>query len=546
MKMLQGKRRRVVAAALIVVVVIAALYPLLQSGILNWTPATEPTALTPEEIRKWPPLCVITQRDVDFTVLQDVMFILTHYSVFMSPVFEEVFGKQAKSQAYLMRQSLETIFAFLAVPKDQIPQWATQMIEQEINAGTYNYAVFNDIYNKLIQDPQYTYLQEPQQKEQLLKVAIEGIIKALGDPFAYYFTPEIWQLGIAQQSMGTYRGLGVTTDKNEDGAIVLTTVMSGSPAEKAGLKPGDIILAVDGKSTADCTINQFILHIKTRTNPVMKLTVQRGGTDEIVQITVKMEEIKVQNLFTWPGVELPDGRGSTATKVPYLVPLQDKDKTPHPEILYIKITEFTIQVATDLKYVLENLDMSQFEGVIVDLRENPGGLLSSIVDITDYFLPGNQLMVTSRDADGTVTEYRQDKYNFIPPDMPVAILVDKNSASGSEVFAAAMRDNGRGVIIGRDERTAGKGSVNRYFELRKGTYGGLYVSIGLWYSPAGEFIETQDLDGDGYFETGGIKPDMVVKWTNDDYIENQKEPAWYDPTVFAAIDYVTKTGVGKP
>lgn len=495
--------------------------------------------LTEEYVKSLPPLCPKQEiKDVDLTVLKDVDFVIRHYSVFTSPIFKDTFGETLKDQAYLMRAARDTLFTgFLSVPLDQIPLWAIRWIEEEIESGRYDYQVFNRIYQELIKDPQYAYLKDSSQKEKLLKVMIEGMIKALEDPFTHYYTPEQWILSEQGSIEGRYRGLGVSLGKNERGEIAISSVSPGSPAEKAGLKPGDAILAVDEKSTLECTTSQFIVHVKTREDPKMNLIIRRKLTDKLERIEVVMESIRVQDLFTGPGVDLPDNRGSTAENLPFYYPLRDKEKREYPEICYIKIKEFTLQAAIDLRYVLSNLDWTRFKGIIIDLRGNPGGRLDSIVYCVDYFLPGDELITATKYTDGTVSEIRYNQWNLVPKDMPLVILVDKNSASGAELCPAALRDNGRAIIISQDERTAGKGSVNNHFTLRKGEYGALYVSIGLWYTPSGEMIEKMDLDKDGYYEIGGLKPDILVQWTDGDIMENQRSPAWYDPTVFRAIEW---------
>lgn len=527
-------------------------------------PTTTPTQLTEEYIETLPPFCPREEiQDIDLTVLKDVVSILEDNSVFMSPVFEQTFGRTAKDQAYLMRKARDTIFSgFLGIPPDQIPQWARDWIEAEISSGNYDYEVFNRIYQELIQDPQYEYLEDSSQKEKLLKVSIEGMINALEDPFTSYIPRDYWKTSEQGSLEGRYQGVGIGVAKNERGEIAISSVSPGSPAEKAGLKPGDAILAVDGKSTLECSTTEFVLrikarrdaiisttirigpfvrHIEIREEPTLTLIVRRKLSDRLEEVQVTMEEVKVQALYTGPGVELPDDRGSTAKNLPYYYPLQDREKEEHPEILYIFTKEFTHQMAMDLKHVLENLDLKNFKGVIVDVRGNSGGRIDALIYCVDYFLPGDELITTMKYADGTKIEHRYNKWNLVPEDIPVVILVDKDSASGAELLPAALRDNGRAVIISKDERTMGKGSINYHFPLRDGEYGALYVSIGLWYTPSGQMIEAQDLDHDGYYEIGGITPDILVEWTDEDIVENQRNPAFYDPTLFRAIEYLSES-----
>ncbi len=527
-----------IASVLLIAVV---LLPGCRASVATPTPLPA-NELNEKYIKSLPPLCPKEEiKDIDFTVLKDVDSIIRNYSVFTSPVFKDVFGQTLKDQAYLMRAARDTLFTgFLSVPQDQIPPIIIQWVEEEINSRRYDYNVFNKIYQELIKDPQYKYLGDPSQKEKLLKVMIEGMIKALGDPFTTYLDRECWILSEQGSSAGTYRGMGIGLSKNERGEVAINSVSKGSPAEKAGLLPGDAILAVDEKSVLDCSIAQFSVHIKTRQNPVMELIVRRKLTDKIERAKVVLETIRVRELFSGPGVDLPDNRGSTAENLPLYFPLRDREGKGHSEILYIQIKEFTAQMASDLGYVLRNTDMTKFRGIIIDLRDNPGGRLDSIIYSVDYFLPGNELITTTRYADGSKTEYRFNQFNLVPEDMPIAILVDKDSASGAELFPSALRDNGRAIILSKDETTAGKGSVNNHFTLRKGEYGALYVSIGLWYTPSGQMIEKMDLDRDGYYEVGGLKPDIKVDWTDEDIIENQRNPAYYDPTIFKAIEWLQK------
>jgi carboxyl-terminal processing protease len=508
--------------------------------------------LTDEYIQSLPPLYQKTEiPEVDLKILlEKIETIIATESVFTSPYFKDVFGGILKDRAHLMRAARNTMFSgFLALPKDQIPQWAIDWVEEEISSHRYDYGVFNRIYQKLVKDPRYQYLKDSSQKEKLLKVMTEGIIKSIGDPFAGYIPQEVWLLSNKENRfLGRYRGLGIYLTRNERGEIAVLSVTPGSPAERAGLKVGDAILAVDEKSTSGCSLIGFTLYVKTRKDPQMNLIVRKGLTNRLERMEVVLEDVVVQSLFTGPGVELSEGRGSSAKDLPFYYPLRDRNKKEHPEILYILIKEFTFQAAIDLYHVLTNLDMSKFKGIIIDVRGNPGGRLDAVIHCADYFLPGEELVTLTKYADGKVKEEKQNRWNLVPEDLPIVILVDKNSTSGAEMFPAALRDNGRAIIISKDERTGGKGSVNLAFPLEKGflfwkkEYGALWVSIGLWYTPSGQMIEKMDLDQDGYYEIGGIKPDILVEWSDKDIFKNQRNPAWWDPTIFKAIEYLKERG----
>ena len=170
---------------------------------------------------------------------------------------------------------------------------------------------------------------------------------------------------------------------------------------------------------------------------------------------------------------------------------------------------------------------------------NRGGKVDATLDSVDYFLPEASIIFRQQDASGNKSNYRQNKVTYVPSGIPIAILVDADSYSGAEVFAAALQQNDRAVLISKDKRTGGKGTVNTYYTLRQGEYGAIYVSIALWLTPNGDMIEAQDLDKDGHYEIGGLTPDIRVEWDDEDYEENGRDVN-HDPTLFRAIQYINE------
>ena len=163
-------------------------------------------------------------------------------------------------------------------------------------------------------------------------------------------------------------------------------------------------------------------------------------------------------------------------------------------------------------------------------------------DIVDYFLPDNDVIFIRENAQGTRTYLRWDTEDLVPHYIPIVVLVGKNddgtnSYSGSEVLAGALRDNERAIIMSREDRTGGKATVNIHVPLRNGDYGAVYIAIEKWLTPNGEFIENQDLDGDGYDEIGGLHPNIRVDWSREDFTEHGRNPN-HDPTLFGAIKYL--------
>ena len=239
------------------------------------------------------------------------------------------------------------------------------------------------------------------------------------------------------------------------------------------------------------------------------------------------EEAESLMVLSSPGVEFPGDRGLSSDGLPYVFPLMDGEMRQHPKIFYIKIKQFTPQAFLDLAYVLWDFRErgEEFGGLIIDLQGNPGGALSSAITSIDYFLPGEELIVTTRYADGSILHWKQNRFTFLDREKPLVILLDKDSASAAEIFAAALRDNKRAVIISRDERSTGKWSIGRLFPIKRGRYGALYISTGFWQTPINEVVGQ------------GLKPDILVKWNEGDYIKNQKNHK-YNPTIFKAIEYI--------
>lgn len=473
-------------------------------------------------------------KDVDFSVLNKSIAIIQR---------ESVFRDIASDEELLLRGALDRVFAFLVSP---VPPWARDIVEKEIErANAFNaapdFSVLNNIFQKLAEDPQYGDLSDPDTKESLLKASVEGIIKTLEDPFATYATEEEYRLGLLNFS-GRYKGMGVSIGKNFKNEITIDRIEKGSAAEKAGLNTGDIVLEVDGKTTTNCTVNQFIIEVKSRSNPELSIKIRRNSEEKTIKVV--MEEIRQREVTSCPGIELPHGRGSSEQDLLYVCPFLDRNGNPVTDIAYIQVKHFSNQALEDFTEVIKNLDQKNLKGLIIDIRDNPGGGLYEVVTMVDYFLKDADVILIEKsefrnnEPTGVTKVHSQDKIDLVDPRLTVVILVNQNSYSGAELFPAALRDNGRAVIISRDERTGGKGTINGVYELNGGKQGALYIAIAIYLTPNGDMVEKLDLDKDGYFETGGIKPDIRVEWTSGDFIENSRNPSTYDPTLFEAIDYI--------
>jgi carboxyl-terminal processing protease len=314
------------------------------------------------------------------------------------------------------------------------------------------------------------------------QAAIEGMLQVLDDPYTSYLDPQEYVLG---QSIlqGNYTGIGAYVTVT-DNAITIMAPIAGSPADKAGIKAGDVILAIDDQSTDNMSLAQAIIKVRGPVGTAVTLTVLHQGDTQPVDIEI------VRASFDVPSVNF----------------------TMKGEIAYIQITDFNEKTADELATVVQNLGKENAKGIILDLRSNPGGLLDTVVDVASSFI-ADGIVVQVRSNQGDITTYSVNK-DRPRTDLPMVVLVDNNSASGSEVLTGALQDHGRATIAGTT--TYGKGSVDALYPLSDGS--GLYITIARWLTPNGRLIEGQ-----------GIVPDYTLTQTGDDEIQ------W-------AINYLT-TGV---
>jgi len=308
--------------------------------------------------------------------------------------------------------------------------------------------------------------------------SIQGIIDELGDPHTVYITPESYQSGFDLIS-GTFEGIGATVDQDPvTGEIVIVAPFHGSPAEEAGIRPGDAILAVDGESTEGWSVQDAVSQIRGLDGSTVTLTVRH--TDR------ETEDVAIK-------------RGTIVIPTVFVEEVLDEDGELVPELAYIEIQQFTERTVGDMREALQQVEDGGYSGLILDLRLNPGGGLDATVQVTSMCLDGGNVL-TQVDRDGIEIPY-DARSGGEATEIPIVILVGPNSASGSEVLAGALRDHGRAQLVG--EQTFGKGSVNHLRELSNG--GALYVTIARWLTPNGDLIEGV-----------GLTPDVQVASTPDE------------------------------
>lgn len=303
--------------------------------------------------------------------------------------------------------------------------------------------------------------------EERMYSAIKGVISSLGDPYTSFLDPK--QASLARQDItGSFEGIGAVVDMRE-GRLVIVEVLEGQPAEKAGLKSGDIILKVDDKPIENMSLMEAVLLIRGPKGTPVKLTVYREGLEEPFEVTIIRQRIEIPTL----SYKMLEGN-----------------------IAYIKLREFNEIAPRKLREALKELMPQKPRGIILDLRGNPGGLLSAAVEVASQFVDRSPILI-ERLKNG-----EQKLFKPVPgglatdPSIPMVVLINGASASASEIVAGAIRDHGRGILMG--EKTLGKGSVQQPFTLKDGSE--LRVTIARWFTPSGQAIHEK-----------GLTPDVEVK-----------------------------------
>ena len=316
--------------------------------------------------------------------------------------------------------------------------------------------------------------------EALAQGAIRGMLEALDDPYTSYLDVETYQLSL-QGLAGMFEGIGAyVTVKNEQ--IVIASPIADSPAERAGIRTGDILLEIDGQSTADMSLTEVVLLVQGPEGTQVDLLVLHEGETEPELISIIRAEIEI------PSVQFE----------------------MMEEIAYIYISDFTDRTAEELSPVMDTVNQ-QAVGIIIDLRGNLGGPLEATVDVAGFFLEEGVVVVEVVDNEGHHDVY-EVKHGTMATDLPVVVLVNEYSASGSEVLAGALQDYGRAVIAG--SQTWGKGSANILLQLADGS--ALYITNARWFTPDGRLIEGEGIHPDYELELEG---EDAIQWAID-YLRN--------------------------
>jgi carboxyl-terminal processing protease len=333
-------------------------------------------------------------------------------------------------------------------------------------------------------------------RKQLLESALRGMLEEL-DPHSSYFTEAEWTQ-FRKQIEGSFTGIGVSIEIDpETRRLKVLAPLPGSPAYAAGILPGDTILEVDGKSTEGLSRDQSVEALQGRPGTSVTLSILHRNADKPVDITL-----------TRTVIELPSVLGDTRKPDDSWDFMLDKEH----KIGYVRISNFVQDTAEDVKKALDQLRDEGMKALVLDLRDDPGGLLSAAVEVSDLFLTDGKIVTTKgRNQRDRVYEAEEEgTYG----DFPMAVLVNNHSASASEIVAAALQDHGRAVVVG--QRSFGKGSVQNVLPLDNGQ-SILKLTVATYWRPSGKNIHRfPESKADGEW---GVAPDegMEVKLTPEEY-----------------------------
>ncbi len=321
----------------------------------------------------------------------------------------------------------------------------------------------------------------PVETKTLVYGALKGMVREL-DPHSHFLEPRVFE-EMKVSTRGEFGGLGIEITKREDGFITVISPIYGTPAYRKGLLPGDRIIKIEGEELRDPDINDVVDKLRGEPGTSITITIYRVG-QALFDVTITREKVNVPSVVE-----------------PHII---------ENGIGYVKLTQFQEHSASELDEALRKLEGEGMEALILDLRDNPGGLLKAATDICDLFIdadPEPRVLVSTRGR-----ESRDQKWDFMSsnngthPNYPIVVLVNGASASASEIVAGAMKDLGRGILIGT--KTYGKGSVQTVIPLREDT--ALSLTTARYYTPSGKLIHGI-----------GIEPDIEVKVTVEEELERR-------------------------
>lgn len=395
--------------------------------------------------------------------------------------------------------------------KNYKPHLSVISREPPSNLRSVDFSLFWNVWQRLERDYYDKTVIDPQK---LVNGAINGMVQSLGDPYTVYLPPKDnkeFKQGLA----GKFEGIGAQLGMKSNQIIVVAPI-DGSPAQKAGIKSGDAILKVDGKPTLGWTLNQAVEKIRGPKNTNVVLTLEKKADNKTnsktVDVTITRDTINVKSVYGWVK-DVKDIENIRITK-------SMKD-IGEKKIMYLRLSQFGdstnkewITVINDLYYKYSR--DKDLKGVVLDLRNNPGGYLNDATFIASEFIKDGTIVYQDKGGGTDKIAFSVSRGGILL-DVPVMVLINKGSASASEIVAGALRDHKRGKLIG--EQSFGKGTIQEAEELDGGA--GLHVTVAKWLTPKGEWVHGK-----------GLTPDILVS-------VDQKDPS-HDAQLEKAVGELVK------
>lgn len=333
------------------------------------------------------------------------------------------------------------------------------------------------------------FFKQPVDDEKLLQGAIRGMMSSLGDPHTSYMDPNEYRQ-MSDPLEGEYEGIGAIVDIKGD-FVTMISFFPGSPAELAGLKPGDMVIAIDGKDMTGVDGNLVLKQIRGPAGTEVTLTIKRKDEDEPIIVKVKRQKIQMNSV---------------------------ESKMLEGDIVYIQLLTFGEKTTDELKKAIRTLKEKNPRGLILDLRNNGGGFLNTAIEVASQFTTSDVVLYEQYGSGEKKT------FNTIPggiaKDIPMVVLINGGSASASEIVAGALQDSGRAKLVG--EKSYGKGSVQNWIPLIN-EQGAVRITVASWVTPKERQINEE-----------GLKPDVEIKLTEEDV------KAQNDVQLKKAIEILTK------
>ncbi len=326
--------------------------------------------------------------------------------------------------------------------------------------------------------------------KELFYGAIDGMLAATGDPYTTFFSPKE-NKEFNEDISGTFEGIGAEMGMKDD-IITVIAPIEGMPAEKAGIMAGDKIVKIDDVISSNYSLDEAVKHIRGKKGTEVKLTIFREGEEETRDILVTRDVILVKS-----------------------VRFEIKDDG----IAYIRVTRFGDDTETEFKNAVRETLQKKSRGVVIDLRNNPGGFLETAVNMASLMLPAGKVVVIEEDGSGNRRELTARGGNILDT-LPTVLLINQGSASASEILAGALRDNREDVVL-VGKKSFGKGSVQELISVSKET--AVKITVARWLTPSGKQIHNV-----------GISPDVEVGLSSDDVKEKR------DPQLEKAIEEIKK------